>query len=94
MQECKFCCRVARGVLLEKCIYVFLQTLAGGSSWYQIDPCTLAVPVEVEFERAALIRDQINALKSGDFRKSASKTAKSSTYKQSKRKDSSSARRR
>ena len=49
---------------------------------------------KLEFERAALIRDQINALKSGDFRKSASKTAKSSTYKQSKRKDSSSARRR
>jgi excinuclease ABC subunit B len=49
---------------------------------------------KLEFERAALIRDQINALKSGDFRKSASKTAKSSTYKQSKKKDSSSARRR
>jgi excinuclease ABC subunit B len=49
---------------------------------------------KLEFERAALIRDQINALKSGDFRKSASKTAKSSTFKQSKRKDSSSARRR
>jgi len=49
---------------------------------------------KLEFERAALIRDQINALKSGDFRKSASKTAKSPTFRQSKRKDSSSARRR
>jgi excinuclease ABC subunit B len=49
---------------------------------------------KLEFERAALIRDQINALKSGDFRKSASKTTKSATYKPAKRKDSSSARRR
>jgi len=33
----------------------------------------------LEFERAALLRDQINSLKSGDFRKAAA-TAKSKTY--------------
>jgi len=34
----------------------------------------------LEFERAALIRDQINALKSGDYRKAAKASAATAEY--------------
>ena len=45
---------------------------------------------KLEFERAALLRDQVNALKSGDFRKDATKAAKSAHYGRSKKKGPSS----
>ena len=35
------------------------------------DEVRIGMPVRLEFERAAILRDQINALKSGDYRKSA-----------------------
>ena len=51
MQECKFCGRVAMGILLKECSGIVLKIFAMGATWYQVDPCTLAVPVEVQFVR-------------------------------------------
>ena len=39
----------------------------------------------LEFERAALLRDQIEALKSGDFRKAANPSGKARGYAKAKR---------